>query len=89
MVNGPAPVQRRVDDGPIFLGLFRTPGAPRTAVAPVVSALWSAPSRVPEAPAPVTPPNELPSINAPVPGAPLDLFQNMRPNVRGLFDGKA
>jgi hypothetical protein len=89
-VNAPAPVQLRIDDGgPMFLGLFRTPpDAPRTAVAPVVSALWGAPTRVPDAPAPVTPPNELPRIAAPAPGAPLDLFQNMRPNIRGLFDGK-
>ena len=64
----------------------------RTAVAPVVAALWSVPTA------------DLPASGAPVASAmansaansaaqstagalPLDLFQDMRPNVRALFGG--
>ena len=64
-----------------FRSLFHTEGV-RGAVAPVVSELWRAPVRAPA---------QTPTITAqavPQSGRPLDLFQETRPNVRGLFTGK-
>jgi hypothetical protein len=71
------------NSGPIFHSLFST-DAPRSAVAPVVSALWgSQPSAATGqgvgAAAPVANPKPA--------AGPLDLFQDMPPNVRGLFTG--
>ena len=70
--------------GPIFQGLFRT-GAVPEAVAPVVSALWAAPTPVP------------PAERVPVKGEPaaptgdagdLGLFQDKAPDARSLFRGR-
>jgi hypothetical protein len=71
---------------PVFHSLFWSDDR-RGALAPVVSQLWGAqgagaPAQQMEA-VPAAPPNAS-SI-----GTPLNLFQDMRPNVRGLFDGSS
>jgi hypothetical protein len=72
----------------MFRSLYR-PAEPRAAVAPVVSELWAAPRHAhqtrqqPASATAVAPAPE--SDNAAPVGAPLDLFQNMRPDVRALF----
>jgi hypothetical protein len=70
---------------PTFRSLFQNQG--RGAVSPVVSELWTTPS---ESPAPV--PDSVPTVTAqavaPVRAQePLDLFREMRPDVRSLFRG--
>jgi hypothetical protein len=77
-----APPGSADNPSPVFHSLFQTEDR-RGAVAPVVAALWGAPERGASI-APGTP-----STNAKPSGGPLDLFQDMPPNVRGLFDGKA
>jgi hypothetical protein len=72
---------------PVFRSLFHSDGE-RSAVAPIVSELWGAPST----PAPVADASPAVAAQAPdAPGEPLDLFREMRPDVRRLFrgDGRA
>jgi hypothetical protein len=77
---------------PDFRSLFHT-GEVRGAVAPVVADLWRAPVRVPGAP-PASGANPAVAGNARAvmppggAGAPLDLFQEARPDMRGLFTGR-
>ncbi len=75
------------DTGPVFHGLFHT-GARRDAVAPVVSALWTAPS--PQTSAFPKVPSQEAAAAAPVArsGGPLDLFQDQAPDTRALFRGR-
>jgi hypothetical protein len=72
-----------------FDSLFSDSGR-RSAVAPVVAALWSDPAADsrPSGPAAFQP-ARTPAANAPrtSAGAPLDLFQDMHPNARALFGG--
>ena len=73
----------QADTGPIFQGLFRT-GASREAVAPVVSALWAAPT-------PVAAAEQAPVKGAPAPAesnGDLGLFQDQVPDARALFRGR-
>jgi hypothetical protein len=70
------------DSGPIFHALFHT-GERHEAVAPRINQLWgtagnSAQGRVAAASAPPPPAN----------GRPLDLFQDMPPDIGGLFRGR-
>ena len=58
----------------------------RTAVAPVVAALWSVPTADPQ-PNGARPASQPLGKSTDNTAAPLDLFQDMRPNVRGLFGG--
>jgi hypothetical protein len=71
------------DAGPMFHGLFRT-SARREAVAPAISALWTAPTAPPPAP------NAEPVATASTErsGGPLDLFQEQAPDIRALFRGR-
>ena len=62
----------------MFHSLFQT-AARRDAVSPLVSELWGSKSSRTQAVAPTASPDAS--------GSTLDLFQEMRPNVRGLFDG--
>ncbi len=78
------PAAQTADAGPVFHGLFRT-SARREAVAPVVSALWSAPAAPAQAPTSVHGPDPMPVDR----GGPLDLFQDQAPDVRALFRGRA
>ncbi len=80
-----APPAQIADLAPVFHGLFRT-SAGREAVAPVVSALWSAP-------APVEDPEkrEIPrhtAVEVPRGGATLSLFQDQASDARALFRGR-
>jgi hypothetical protein len=88
----PAPVK---DTGPVFHGLFRT-GATEEAVAPLVSALWTAPTPItddkpaaaaPQAkPKPVAKPTPLPEpLGATGTGS---LFEDQVPDARALFRGR-
>jgi hypothetical protein len=90
----PPPVAR--DSGPVFHGLFRT-GATREAVAPLVSALWTAPQPLSEesaaapaktaakaGPTPRPKPMPLPD-NA---KAEVSLFQDLPADARALFRGR-
>jgi hypothetical protein len=61
---------------PDFRSLFHTDM--RGPVAPVVSELWGAPARVPA--------NAATGVDARA-GSPFDLFQDMRPDARSLFNG--
>jgi transglycosylase-like protein with SLT domain len=70
------------ESGPVFHALFHT-GERREAVAPRINQLWSTP-RVPTQ-ARVT---EAPAVPAPANDRPLDLFQEMEPEVRALFHGR-
>jgi Transglycosylase SLT domain len=75
---------------PAFRSLFQDDGRRgdgRGAVSPIVSALWSTPTDLPP---PKT--NSVPTVNAqavtaPAAPEPLDLFRDMRPDVRSLFRG--
>lgn len=69
---------------PVFRSLFHSDGE-RSAVAPIVSELWGAPST----PARVADGASTVAVQAPEapPGEPLDLFREMRPDVRRLFRG--
>ncbi len=71
---------RRDNPAPVFHALFYS-GDRQEAVAPRVNRLWSQPPRV----ATADPPAAAPAAN----GRPLDLFQDMRPQVRGLFTGQS
>jgi hypothetical protein len=70
---------RNREHGPVFHGLFRSPGA-HEPVAPIVNSLWTTPID-PTAPKPA------PVPTAPAPG-PFDFFQEQRPNARPLFRGR-
>jgi hypothetical protein len=74
------PVLRPADDGPVFHSLFHA-GERREPVAPAVSKLWNTQSSAATTGTAVT--------TAARPGEPLDLFQNMQPDVRGLFGAKS
>lgn len=67
---------------PAFRSLFHT-GELRGAVAPVVAELWGAPR------APAVDAQPVPVVSPPAhpPGTALDLFQETRPDARGLFTG--
>jgi hypothetical protein len=81
-----APLARLGDNGPAFHGLFRTATRPE-AVAPVVSALWSAPQPTPDA-VPAPPAAAGSGVNGEAPGGALDLFQERLPDARALFRGR-
>jgi hypothetical protein len=83
------PPDRSEDDGPLFQSLFHT-GAPRGAVSPAVAALWGArPTLRGDAGEGSVATAFAPTANdQAVAGTPLDLFQDMPPRVRGLFDAK-
>jgi hypothetical protein len=66
---------------PIFRSLFHT-GELRGPVSPVVSELWGAPA--PRGPAGAAQ-RAAPVVAPPPTGGPLDLFQEIRPDTRGLF----
>ena len=72
---------------PVFQSLFSTEGR-RGPVAGVVASLWSTPNdpNVGTGQAAATPSSGSAQI---VKGAPLDLFQDLPPNVRALFDRSA
>jgi hypothetical protein len=73
--------------GPTFDSLF-SDSERRTAVAPVVAALWSVPTAdLPANRVPVASPMARSADKSTTGAAPLDLFQDMRPNVRALFGG--
>jgi hypothetical protein len=81
------------DSGPVFHGLFRS-GATEEAVAPLISALWSAPvPATTEQPAttaaakPVPKPTPVPEPQANG-GSELSLFQDQLPDARALFRGR-
>jgi hypothetical protein len=90
-----APPPEIADLAPVFHGLFRT-SAGREAVAPVVSALWTAPTPVPVAAAPADLPIQAPAPAVPAaapasaPGTPrgtFSLFQDLPGDPRALFRG--
>lgn len=76
--NQPA-AARRDSAAPVFQALFHT-GERAEPVSPRINQLWSQPRQMAVAD-PVAAP-------APAPGRPLDLFQDLRPDVRGLFTGR-
>jgi hypothetical protein len=69
---------------PVFHSLFSTDER-RGAVAPIVSELWGAQSVAAPLQQTAAAPTSAPAARGAA--APLNLFQDMRPNVRGLFDG--
>ncbi len=77
-----APLARLADTGPVFHGLFRNS---REAVAPVVSALWTAPTPVSEpvaqAPQPIV-------VTPARTDATTSLFQDQATDTRALFRGR-
>jgi hypothetical protein len=76
--------------GPTFNSLFRDPER-HTALDPVVAALWSVPGIAPQpdgaqaAPQPRVDSEAKNGMGA----SPLQLFQDIRPNVRAMFDGSS
>jgi hypothetical protein len=76
-----APLARLADTGPVFHGLFRNS---REAVAPVVSALWTAPTPVSEPAA--QPPQQIVVTPARA-GGTMSLFQDQATDTRSLFRG--
>jgi hypothetical protein len=80
-----APPAQIADLAPVFHGLFRT-SAGREAVAPVVSALWSAPAPV-EDPAKQETPRHT-AVEVPRGGPRLGLFQDQASDARALFRGR-
>jgi hypothetical protein len=75
-----APLQE--DSGPVFHALFHT-GERQEAVAPRINQLWGTPT------APVQARIAAASgASAPANGRPLDLFQDMPPDIGGLFRGR-
>jgi hypothetical protein len=72
----------RVDDEPVFQALFHT-GERRQALAPRVSQLWGALATARPGAVPADP-----TAPAPANGSPLDLFQDMPTDIRGLFGTK-
>ena len=84
-VAAPRPVVAAAE--PTFRSLFQNPG--RGAVSPLVSELWTTPT---ESPDPV--PDSAPTVTAQAvtparAQEPLDLFRDMRPDVRSLFRATA
>ena len=78
---------RIADTEPVFHGLFRT-GARREALAPVVSALWSAPAAAASAPD-APPPGPADGRGAAAEGGgTFDLFQDRATDGRALFRGR-
>ncbi len=75
----------KVDAAPVFHGLFRT-NPRREAVAPVVSALWNAPTPVKGNPAPVA--GAADAAPDPQPGSSFNLFQDGAADARALFRGR-
>jgi hypothetical protein len=80
------PAARPDESAPAFHALFHS-GERHAAVAPRINQLWAMPpvsaqARVTEASAPS-------AAQAPANGRSLDLFQDMPPNVRGLFTGRS
>ena len=75
-----APLARQAETGPVFHGLFRNS---REAVAPVVSALWSAPTPVSE---PAAQSQQLVVTPARI-GEAMRLFQDQATDTRALFRG--
>ena len=69
-------------DPDVFHSLFQT-GERRGALSPMLASLWTAQGTD------VTPAPSGAKLGAQGSGAPLDLFQDMPPSVRGLFDGGA
>jgi hypothetical protein len=98
---GPKPAPAVRDTGPAFHTLFRT-GATEEAVAPLVRALWSAPTPVADdppaatasvsKPKPAVKPTPLPepaaSPAATVGNGQIGLFQEQVPDARALFRGR-
>jgi len=76
-----APPAQIADLAPVFHGLFRT-SAGREAVAPVVSALWSAPAAV-EDPGKQETPRQA-AVEVPRGGATLSLFQDQPSDARAV-----
>jgi hypothetical protein len=70
------------ESGPVFQALFHTTER-QEPVSPRVNQLWTKPATAP-------PPRVNVALNAQAPanGRPLDLFQDMAPDVRGLFTGR-
>jgi len=92
-----APPQAIADLAPVFHGLFRT-SAGREAVAPVVSALWTAPTPVAVTAAPADTPVAVPApapaaasavtpAASPARGGTFSLFQDLPGDPRALFRG--
>jgi hypothetical protein len=84
----------------VFHSLFETDERRGAAVSPVVADLWTTPrDQTGKAPANQTPANQMPTNQMPtsqmptpaerVPGAPLDLFQELAPTPRSLFKGRS
>src|SRR5581483_2210450 len=73
--------------GDIFHSLFQD-GGRRTAVSPKLAQLWTGQTSEPGAAGPSNL-TSTPAGGADASGGPLDLFQELRPNVRALFDGSA
>jgi hypothetical protein len=70
---------------PTFRSLFQNEG--RSAVSPLVSELWTTPTESPE-PVPDSAPTVTAQAVTPARAqGPLDLFRDMRPDVRSLFRG--
>jgi len=65
----------------------------RTAVDPLVVALWSVPASAPQpdgAQAPAAPPPAVdPQVKSSAGASRFDLFQDVRPNARALFGGSS
>jgi hypothetical protein len=75
---------------PAFRSLFSNGGGNRGAVSPIVSELWTTPSSDP--PPPPSGARGIPTVAAqaveqPAAAQPLDLFRDLRPDVRSLFRG--
>lgn len=87
-----SPPQEIADIAPVFHGLFRTAKG-REAIAPVVSALWTAPTPVSDAapatgsPAPQEPMPAPPAAVTPARGGTYSLFQDLPGDPRALFRG--
>jgi len=71
---------------PAFQSLFHD-SAGRGAVAPIVSELWSTPANAPAPKTESVPTATVRAVTAPGAQEPLDLFRDMRPDVRSLFRG--
>jgi len=75
---------------PAFRSLFQDgerPSEGRGAVSPIVSDLWSTPTNSPPPKASKVPTVTAQAVAAPAAPEPLDLFRDMRPDVRSLFRG--
>jgi hypothetical protein len=80
--RAPSPKQAK-DAGPVFHSLFHSGGARHEAVAPLVSALWSAPVADSASPASGG------STTVKGKGGTRELFHDLPPNSRALFRGRA